>query len=58
MRRKKIDFLELFLLKDKPCTWEMLKYSVWKFHVFVFALHCFLSAERNGILSKKITGYC
>lgn len=47
-REKSKLFLELFSLKDQPCTWEMLENTLAeKIHVFIFALGCCLSTKKK-----------
>lgn len=48
-REKNKMVLKLFLLKDQPCTWEMLENTHCdRSHILVFALGCF------HLLKKKL----
>lgn len=57
-REKNKLVLELILLRDQPCTQEMLENTQCeRIHVFVFALDCFLSTKEMK-LSHQITECC
>lgn len=49
--------VELFSLKDQPCTWEMLENILAeRIHIFVFALGCYLSTEKKWSFLTKDSG--